>query len=267
LNQPIKESDDRVSILIPVKDAAPFLNRCMELLLSLDYPRDKLRVTFCEGDSRDDTLARLEEIVSRHKDDFASIRVTHLSTGLLIDRAGRSKPKLQKARRSALARVRNHLIDQGLTDQDDWVLWIDVDVCDYPADVLKRLMAEREKVVVPDCRRESGGPSFDLNSFLEIEERKAHPYYKHVSQGLYMPPADFERRRHLHRLRFLNRVPLSSVGGTMLLVHGTVHRAGVRFPEIPYDDLLETEGFGRMCRDFGVTPIGLPNLEILHVDS
>ena len=53
----------------------------------------------------------------------------------------------------------------------------------------------------------------------------------------------------------------------MLLVWAEVHRAGIRFPELPYDDLLETEGFGRLCHDCGVTPIGLPNTAILHVKS
>lgn len=50
----------------------------------------------------------------------------------------------------------------------------------------------------------------------------------------------------------------------MILVHAPVHRAGQNFPEIQYDDLLETEGFGKMTHDFGVTPQGLPNLEIRH---
>ena len=265
LVQPVQASDDKVLILIPVRDAGPFLDRCFELLHRLDYPRNKMRVIFCEGDSKDDTVARLQSLVARYSGDFAELRVIHLSTGLPIARAKRSKRKLQKRRRAALAKVRNHLIDAGLTDQDDWVLWIDADVCDYPADILKRLVGEKEKVITPDCRRETGGRSFDLNSFLECRETKANPYYKYVSRGLFMPPADFERRRHLHTMRFLERVPLSAVGGTMLLVHASVHRAGLRFPEIPYDDLLETEAFGRMCRDLGVTPIGLPNIEILHV--
>jgi hypothetical protein len=51
----------------------------------------------------------------------------------------------------------------------------------------------------------------------------------------------------------------------MLLVHGSVHRAGVIFPDIPYGDLLETEGFGKLASDFGTPPIGLPNVEIVHV--
>ena len=77
----------------------------------------------------------------------------------------------------------------------------------------------------------------------------------------------FNWRSHFDDLRFLQRTPLTAVGGTMILVHASVHRAGVTFPEIPYDDMLETEGFGKMAADFGVIPLGLPNLEIIHVDG
>ena len=51
----------------------------------------------------------------------------------------------------------------------------------------------------------------------------------------------------------------------MLLVDAALHRGGLRFPELPYDHLIETEGFGRLAKDCGVTPIGLPRVEIMHV--
>jgi hypothetical protein len=51
----------------------------------------------------------------------------------------------------------------------------------------------------------------------------------------------------------------------MLLVDAALHRGGLRFPELPYDDLIETEAFGRLAKDCGITPIGLPRVEILHV--
>jgi len=44
-----------------------------------------------------------------------------------------------------------------------------------------------------------------------------------------------------------------------------LHRGGLRFPEIPYRDLIETEGFGALANDLGIRPVGLPKLEILHV--
>ncbi|WP_400087345.1 glycosyltransferase [Yoonia sp. R78084] len=265
LHRPINAQELNISILIPVRDAAPFLERCFELLTQLTYPKDRLKIVFCEGDSRDDTKERLAELVSTHKNMFRAIEVTTLEVNSTLDRAKRWLPALQRERRSNLAKVRNHLIDHGITENDDWALWIDVDVCDYAPDIIERLLSEHEKVVTPDCVLDWDGPSYDRNAFNDAGERKNLTYYRWVRNGIYMPPAHHRARRHLHVLRSLERVPLASVGGTMLLVHAAVHKAGLRFPELPYDDLLETEGFGRMCCDFGVLPIGLPNVQIRHV--
>lgn len=267
LHQPIRAEDTNVSILIPLRDAEPFLDRCFALLLGLDYPRDKLKIVFCEGDSTDGTVEKVTELAAKHGHKFRDVKVIHLNTGTALDRAQRWLPKIQFTRRSALAKVRNHLIDDGIADDDHWALWIDVDVCDYDPGILKTLLAERTKVVTPDCVRDWGGKSYDLNAFNGDAGVHDLRYYKYVRRGLFTPPANYHERKHLHVLRCLDRVPLSSVGGTMLLVHAAVHLAGVRFPEIPYDHLLETEGFGRACYDLGVTPIGLPNVQIKHVKS
>ena len=267
LHQPISPSDTNVSFLIPVRDGEPFLDQCFALLLALDYPRDKMKIVFCEGDSVDRTQEKLLALVTEHRSKFRDLQIAHFDTGMALDRSRRWLPKIQFNRRSNLAKVRNHLIDCGLVDDDHWALWVDVDVCDYDPGILKRLLAEKTKVVTPDCVLEWDGLSYDLNAFSDESDVRDHRYYKHVHRGLFTPPADYDRRRHLHALRCLDRVPLSSVGGTMLLVHAAVHRAGIRFLEVPYDHLLETEGFGRMCRDFGVTPIGLPNVQIKHVAS
>lgn len=132
---------------------------------------------------------------------------------------------------------------------------------------MHRLLEQNEKIVAPNCVKETGGTCYDLNTFLDIGTPRNAQYYKYAKGGLFQPPKDYYWRSHFDDMRYLDRVPLSSVGGTMLLVHATVHRAGVRFPEVPYDDLIETEGFAKIAVDFGVTPIGLPNLEIKHVDA
>ncbi len=267
LHRPISPDDQNVTVLVPVRDAAPFLDRFFEQLVALDYPKDKLRVVFCEGDSVDGTATKLDALVLQNKDKFRDITVTHLATDNKIPREDRWFPALQLKRRAALARVRNHLVDVGLAETVDWALWIDVDICDFAPGILKRLLAERAKVVTPECVREWDGPSYDLNAFNDTSEQRDHKYYKHVLHGLYMPPKNHHPRKHMQVFRFVDRVPLTSVGGTMLLVHSSVYQGGIRFPEIPYDNLIETEGFGRICHDFGVQPIGLPNVQIRHVQS
>jgi hypothetical protein len=45
---------------------------------------------------------------------------------------------------------RNHLLSRALADED-WVLWLDVDVIDYPADIIERPLATGKDIVHPHC--------------------------------------------------------------------------------------------------------------------
>lgn len=264
---PDPESRPDVAIFIPVKDGAEFLHNCISLIDKLDYPKDKLSVVFGESNSSDNSVKIIEDICQHYQDHFKEVKHLALKSGHNIARRKRWKPAFQKRRRSAIAKVRNEMLNTALQPTDEWVLWLDVDVCQFDSDILTQLLVEQEKVVVPNCLLESGGNSYDMNSFLEIGQPSRAQYYKHCRNGLFQPPVDYWYRRHLHELRYLKRVPIHGVGGCMLLVHADVHRAGLLFPEAPYQDLLETEAFGYLARDMGITPIALPQLEILHVNS
>jgi len=257
----------RISILIPLRNASRYVARCFELIDALDYPKDRLKITFVEGESKDDTVERLQGLIAPRKAHYRGINLSHFTTGITIPRRNRWRPQVQKKRRAAIAQVRNHLISEGLDSDDDFALWIDVDVCDYPADILHSLLQAEAKIVTPDCTKSPGGPSYDKNAFLDTGSTKNGYYYRHAIGGLFQPPASYSWRRHLHDLRYLTRVPLTGVGGTMLLVHASVHRAGITFPDTPYDDLLETEAFAKWAADMGVVPVGLPQVEIRHVDE
>jgi len=182
-----------------------------------------------------------------------------------LDRAKRAKPRLQRTRRGAIAKVRNHLIDHGLDAEDDWALWIDIDVWRFPHDVVSRLVKAGHRIAVPNCVTIAGGDSFDRNRFITMRPKKDYRYYRQIHGGLYQPAARSFTRLHLSDVRHLDSIGLDAVGGTMLLVDAALHRGGLRFPEIPYRDLIETEGFGALANDLGIRPIGLPKLEILHV--
>nr|AKA59402.1 hypothetical protein [uncultured bacterium AB_162] len=244
-----------------MKDATRHLDRYFEGLDGLDYPRDRLSLGLLESDSTDgtyDALARrLPELqaryrrVSLHKRDF----------GFRIP-AGhpRWEPRFQHERRSVLAKSRNHLLMRALVDED-WVMWLDVDVISYPADILRRLLATGKDVVTPHCVLAPGGRTFDLNAWVD------------------------GGRVHMGAMRGGSElVELDAVGGTMLLVRADAHRDGLNFPAFPYgrrnplvrdpspfvhDGVgeLETEGLGLMARDLGYSCWGMPNLEIVHANE
>jgi hypothetical protein len=266
LRAPLADADPhpRIAVFVPVRDGAATLERNLAQIMGLDYPLSRLRVVYCEGDSTDGSADLIAGMIAEHAGRFRGMRLIHHGTGRAPPRDRRWLPKYQRRRRAAIASVRNAMIAEGLADDDEWVLWLDCDVVSIPADALTRLLAERRKIVVPDCVLEPGGRSFDLNTYLEVPGASLRQRYKHMRGGIAQPPADVWHRRHLHDLRYLTRIEVDAVGGTMLLVHSSVHRAGLGFPERPYRDLIETEAFGRAARDLGVPALALPQVEIVH---
>lgn len=260
----------RVCILTPVKDAAPHLDRYFECLSALDYPSECLSLGFLESDSSDDTLALIEARLPELRSRYQSARVWkrdygfHLPAGL-----PRWSPKVQVPRRAAMARSRNYLASVALGDAE-WALWIDVDLVEYPATILRTMLATGKDIVHPNCVKQPGGPSFDWNAWKD------------------------QQRYLMHDLRDAgDLVELDSVGGTMLLVRADLHREGLIFPPFPYGRMhprarrrggrlmawlpplvaalmpgeLETEGFAMMAHDMGAACWGMPRLEVRHKDA
>ncbi len=258
-------SGGNVAILVPLRDAADQIEFFLATIQDLDYPKDRIKLVFCEGDSVDESWRRLQSAVESLGSRYRDIVLLQHHVGTRFDHKKRWKPRFQRSRRSGIAKVRNHLIENGLDATDDWALWIDIDVWRFPRDIIGRLMATGRRIVVPNCVVRSGGPSFDLNSFVTNRPEKDHHYYRSISKGLYQPLPTFVGRLHLSDLRHLEIVELHGVGGTMLLVDAALHRGGLCFPEIPYRDLIETEAFAAVARELGVVPVGLPQVEVLHV--
>ncbi len=247
-------------ILTPVKQAAQHLDRYCELLERLDYPRDRLSLGLLESDSTDGTFELLHDRLPALRARFARVTLVQRHFGFQIPSgAPRWTPPLQLARRTILAKSRNHLLFAALRDED-WVLWIDVDVGDYPSDVITRLIAPGKDIVHPHCVTEPAGPTFDLNAWRD------------------------KGRQRMGDLRDgPDLVRLDAVGGTMLLVRADVHRAGLIFPPYLYGresrfarprspftphgvGEVETEGLGIMAKDMGVECWGMPHLEVIHAN-
>lgn len=245
---------DTVLILTPVKNGARDLDTYFRGLQSLTYPSSLLSLGMLESDSSDGTFELLQPRVEAMGVRFRAASLFKRDFGFVIpEGVPRWTEGLQVRRRSVLAKSRNHLLFRAL-DDEQWVLWLDADVIEYPPDVIERLVATGKDIVTANCVLRYGGASFDRNAWRD--------------QG----------RLHLHDLKAEGAlVPLHSVGGTMLLVRADVHRDGLVFPSFPYgignarirrNNLwigeIETEGLGIMAADAGVECWGMPHLEIRH---
>jgi Anp1 protein len=247
-------SDPTVLILTPVRNASRHLQTWLRGLFSLTHPHRLISIGILESDSDDGTYEQFAQRLDELRQSFRRAAVWKHDFGFRIPPGmPRWDPRIQLPRRSVLAKSRNQLLFRALNDEE-WVLWLDVDVIDYPPDVIARLLAAGKDIVHPNCVLDYGGASYDTNAWRD-----------HGS-------------RHMHDLRGEGElVPLDSVGGTMLLVRAGVHRDGLVFPPFPYGlanarvretnhwrGEIETEGFGIMAADLGVQCWGMPRLEIRH---
>ncbi len=268
---------DKILILTPVKDAEPFLDTHFRNLENLTYPHQNISLGFLEGDSQDNTYTILSERMPELNKKFRKATVWKKDFGFLIpEKTPRWDGRIQHERRTILARSRNRLLFRAL-DDEDWVFWLDVDIEEYPPDIIQTLLHSGKEIIQPNCVTEYGGPSFDRNAWRD------------------------KGRMHLDDLRDTGEyVELHAVGGTMLLVRADIHRDGLIFPPYLYgtknrrirkhqflfanwkerifglpkaakkilkDDYrgeIETEGLGMMAHDMGHICWGMPNLEIKH---
>lgn len=251
-------TNEKLLILTPVKDAAALLDGYFRLLERLVYPKRRISLGFLESDSGDGTYAALQRRLPALRRRYRRVGLWKKDYGFRIPPGyPRWAPAFQIPRRTILAKSRNQLLFRALEDED-WVLWLDADLCDYPADILERMMATGKDILHPHCVLERGGETFDLNAWRD---------------GGRLHMADLRGRGALVRL--------DAVGGSMLLVRADLHREGLIFPPFPYGRAnralrrphplfgaaggeLETEGFGLMAQDMGYQCWGMPGLEIRH---
>ena len=252
----------RVLVLVPVKDAEPHLPRLLANLAALTWPKERLGLAFLESDSADGTRAWIERRLPELRRSFASAALFARDFGYRAP-GPRWEPGEQRRRRGILARSRNLLLSLALGDED-WVLWVDADVSRWPPDLIERLLAAGGDIVVPHCRAEGTGETFDLNTFRLAPGADRLDWTPWLRDGLLQPPRGFGRLYLGDLAGEGGPVEIDAVGGTVLLVRADLHREGLVFPAFPYRGFIETEGLAAMAKDLGVRCWGLPDLEVWH---
>lgn len=266
---------EHILILTVVKNASRWLPQYFDNISKLSYPAKYLSLAFLESDSTDGTYEMLETKLKELTGDFHRTKLIKKDFGYQMPKGlPRWSSQFQIQRRSILAKSRNHLLMGSLQDEN-WVLWLDIDVVEYPHDVIEQMLATGKEIIHPNCVHEYGGESFDLNAWKD------------------------KGRLHMHDLRGGDDLQeIDSVGGTMLMVKADCHRDGLVFPPYLYGkkqprirkhntfgrrkDLLnpmktidafkkrewqgeiETEGFAMMAHDMEIGVWAMPNLEIKH---
>ncbi|CAK7265426.1 hypothetical protein SEPCBS119000_001506 [Sporothrix epigloea] len=277
-------NEERVLILTPIKDAAPYLSKYFDLLSELTYPHHLIDVAFLVSDSTDETLAVLAselDRVQKRPDRFHSALVVekdfdfHLSQ----DVKERHSFEAQGPRRKALGRARNYLLSAALKPEHSWVYWRDVDIVENPKRILEDFIAHDRDVLVPNIwfHRYRDGRDvegrFDYNSWVESDKGRkltsgldkdvvlAEGYKQYDTGRTYMARmGDWRNDKD-------EEIELDGVGGVNILVKADVHRSGINFPCYAFENQAETEGFAKMAKRAGYGVYGLPNYVVWHIDT
>ncbi|KAI8353665.1 hypothetical protein EDC96DRAFT_447188 [Choanephora cucurbitarum] len=267
--------DQKVLILTPLKNAAPYLARYFQILQTLDYPKQLISLAFLVSDTTDRTLDELRTVADSLSNEYDSMDIFVKDFHFKLSEGNRHGYDVQPQRRAWMARSRNYLLTTALKEEHDWVLWLDVDIVQFPTSILKDLQKLDVDVVVPNCLKETDDGSFwgyDQNNWQETEESIALQESLDADVVLLQGYEQLETKR-LAMVDMpthgnpLDKVPLDGVGATFTLVKANVHREGVIFPPFPYKHQVETEGFAKMAKTMGFGVYGLPAYLIYHASN
>ncbi|GAB1741291.1 hypothetical protein D0862_03808 [Hortaea werneckii] len=279
-------NEERVLILTPLRNAAPYIEQHFDLLSQLTYPHRLIDLAFLVGDSTDDTLAvlamELERIQSRTDNiPFNSVMIVEKDFGVTLsqDVEDRHGFAAQGPRRKAMGRARNFLLSAAMKPEHSWVYWRDVDIKDSPSKIIEDFVAHDRDILVPNIwfhRYEDGRDiegRFDYNSWQESETGRklsnsldrdvvlAEGYKEYKTERTYMARmGDWRDNKDVE-------IPLDGIGGVNILVKADVHRAGINFPCYAFENQAETEGFAKMAKRAGYGVFGLPNYVVWHIDT
>ena len=159
---PIKSSrtpivnEEKVLILSPLRNAAPYIEQHFDLLTQLTYPHHLIDLAFLVGDSTDETLALLATELQRvqsssDKKAFRSVTIIEKDFGVTLsqDVKDRHGFEAQGPRRKAMGKARNYLLASALKPDHSWVYWRDVDIKDSPNKIIEDFMAHDRDILVP----------------------------------------------------------------------------------------------------------------------
>lgn len=170
-----KVNEERVLVLTPLKDAAPYLPKYFDLLCELTYPHDLIDLAFLVGDSDDDTLAVLSAELDRvqkrtDKIPFRSALIVEKNFGMIVGPDVQDKHAFaaQAPRRKAIGRARNYLLYTALKPDHSWVYWRDVDIQDSPGKILEDFMDHNKDILVPSKQGRRSFLHFLLPRFIDI---------------------------------------------------------------------------------------------------
>jgi hypothetical protein len=169
--------DNTTIILTPLKNASRHLDAYFENLNRFDFPKSKLSLGFLVGESDDGTYEKLMTHLIPIQDQYRRITVLRKDfpedPDIPRSGAGRHAFEAQGPRRKLMAKSRNFLLSA--LDDEEWVVWWDVDVISFPTDIVKQMIQHDKDVLAANCYcRLSDGKDvpYDNNAWHETPQSR-----------------------------------------------------------------------------------------------
>jgi mannan polymerase II complex ANP1 subunit len=151
------EREERILLCAPLRDAAPHLPMFFSHLRNLTYPHNLIDLAFLVGDSKDNTLPLLTQLLEElqaqdnPKQRYGEISIMEKDFGQKVNQDVESRHGFaaQAGRRKSMAQARNWLLSAALRPTHSWVYWRDVDVETAPFTILEDLMRHNKDIIVP----------------------------------------------------------------------------------------------------------------------
>lgn len=261
------EEEPDLLILTLVKDASSYghdkgrpmrtLQDYIELLISSELNLTRVSLGMATESEEEYRLmaTEIQAMTAQHKYFPRLTLLLNKPSASAVDRDARHHldPEAQTARRSYIAQLRNMLTFHSLQSESH-VLWLDADVDYLSPNVIQTMLAHQYSnpkagLITARCQE---GPTFD--------------YDKNAWSGVRYQQGDarVDTRRNVAELirgtSSNDLIPLSSVGGTVLLIRSSLVSRGLVFPTTPVIgaewnktgwDGIETEGLCVLARGLG----------------
>lgn len=151
------EREERILLCAPLRDAAPHLPMFFSHLRNLTYPHNLIDLAFLVGDSKDNTLQLLNDLLEdlqahdNPRQRYGEISIMKKDFGQKVNQDVESRHGFaaQAGRRKSMAQARNWLLSAAMRPTHSWVYWRDVDVETAPFTILEDLMRHNKDVIVP----------------------------------------------------------------------------------------------------------------------
>lgn len=222
----------KVSIITPLRDASYLLDDFMRRYREFWRSGLELDLVFVEGDSQDDTWAKVGEIVLQHR----TVRAVKCDTG-----QPRYGSVVDANRFKVLATVFNRGIEAVDLARADYVLMLPVDIITQP-DLIVRLAQHNLPLVSPLVFHVSDGNFYDTWAFRDRLGHGLGPF--HITDTWRIFPN--------------GPTQMNTIGGVMLM-KAEVLRAGARYTEAEVD-----RGLCQRAAELGFSCWADPTTKVYH---